>query len=169
MREPTVRNKLSRTWTLTGQFELLVWASLSVPTGRGKSLCYAILSYVQTNLTWKTALSISVWGRTLQSNKTKHRLHTEPDETRWCGTASQHPELVKPTSTKPYTYTSIEHDNIKLAFRLYNSKFREPKRNRQVPRLFFPFGRMKSLACETRRGVGVKCDKWYMSQVRAVY
>jgi len=30
-----------------------------------------------------------------------------------------------------------------------NPKFREPKRNRQVPRLFFPFGRMKSLACET--------------------
>jgi len=30
-----------------------------------------------------------------------------------------------------------------------NSKFREPKRNRQVPRLFFPFGRMKSLACKT--------------------
>jgi len=32
-----------------------------------------------------------------------------------------------------------------------NSKFREPKRNRQVPRLFFPFGRVKSLACETVR------------------
>ena len=44
-----VKNKLSRTWMLTGQFELLVWASLSVPTGRGKSLCYVILSYVQTN------------------------------------------------------------------------------------------------------------------------
>jgi len=33
----------------TRQFELLVWASLCVPRGRGKSLCYAILSYVQTN------------------------------------------------------------------------------------------------------------------------
>jgi len=31
-----------------------------------------------------------------------------------------------------------------------NSKFHKPKRNRQVHRLFFPFGRMKSLACETR-------------------
>ena len=35
----------------------------------------------------------------------------------------------------------------------YNSKFREPKQNRQVPRLFFPFGRMKSLACETSHDV----------------
>ena len=33
---------------LTRQFKLFVWASLSVPTGRVKSLCYAILSYVQT-------------------------------------------------------------------------------------------------------------------------
>ena len=55
VREPPAKNKQSR------QLELLVWPSLSVPTGRGKSLCYAILSYVQTNLTWKTALSISVW------------------------------------------------------------------------------------------------------------
>ena len=37
-----------RTWISTRQFELLVWASLCVPTGRGKSLCYAIFSYVQT-------------------------------------------------------------------------------------------------------------------------
>ena len=44
MREPAVR-----TWMLTRQFEQLVWASLCVPTGRGKSLCYSILSYVQTN------------------------------------------------------------------------------------------------------------------------
>ena len=49
MCELAVKNKLSRTWTSTGQFELLVWASLSVPTGRGKSLCYAIPSYFQTN------------------------------------------------------------------------------------------------------------------------
>jgi len=69
-----------------------------------------------------TALSISVLSRTLESNKTKHRLHTEPEETRCRGTASQHPELVKQTATKPYTYTSIEHDNIKLAFRLRDAK-----------------------------------------------
>ena len=31
------------------QFELLVWASLCVPMGMGKSLCYSILSYVQSN------------------------------------------------------------------------------------------------------------------------
>jgi len=37
-------------------------------------------------------------------------------------TASQHPELVKQTSTKTYTYTGIEHDNIKLAFRLHDAK-----------------------------------------------
>ena len=40
-------NRLSR--RSTRQFELLVWASLCIPTGRGKSLCYTILSYVQTN------------------------------------------------------------------------------------------------------------------------
>jgi len=75
MHEPAVKNKLSRTWMLSGQFELLVWASLSVPMGRGKSLCYTILSYVQT-VTWKTAFSISVLRRTLQSSRMKHRLHT---------------------------------------------------------------------------------------------
>jgi len=37
-------------------------------------------------------------------------------------TASQHPELVKQTSTKTYMYTGIEHDNIKLAFRLRDAK-----------------------------------------------
>ena len=75
--KPAVKNKLSRTWMLTGQFELLVWASLSVPTGRGKSLCYAILSYVQTNRDLKeSAFSISVLSRTLQSSKTKHHSHT---------------------------------------------------------------------------------------------
>jgi len=49
MLEPAVKNKLSRTWMVTGEFKLLVWASLSVPTWRRKSLSYAILSYVQTN------------------------------------------------------------------------------------------------------------------------
>ena len=75
--KPAVKNKLSRTWMLTGQFELLVWASLSVPTGRGKSLCYAILSYVQTNRDLKeSAFSISVLSWTLQSSKTKRHSHT---------------------------------------------------------------------------------------------
>ena len=48
---PQCANWLSRTSCreLMGQFKLLVWASLSIHTGRGKSLCYAILSYVQTN------------------------------------------------------------------------------------------------------------------------
>ena len=35
-----------------------------------------------------------------------------------------------------------------------NSKFRKPKRNRQVPRLFFPFRRTKSLVCETTSSSG---------------
>jgi len=37
-------------------------------------------------------------------------------------TASQHPEFVKQTSTKTYTYTGIEHDIIKLAFSLRDVK-----------------------------------------------
>jgi len=45
-----------------------------------------------------------------------------------CEIASQHLELVKQTSTKTYTYTNFEHDtdfehdNIKLAFRLRDTR-----------------------------------------------
>ena len=67
-------NRLSRrTWMLTRQFELLVWASLCVPMGRGKMLSFLMF---KLTVTWKTAFSISVLSRTLQSSKTKHRLYT---------------------------------------------------------------------------------------------
>ena len=135
---------------------------LPSPFPREGGRASAMLSFLTFKLTvtWKTALSISVLSRTLQLNNTKHCLHTEPEETRCRGTASQHPEVVKQTSTKPYKYTSIEHDKIKLAFRLRdanNSKFREPKRNRQVPRLFFPFEKSgmrdygQDLSCDSLR------------------
>ena len=68
-------NRLSRSWMLMRQFELLVWASLCVSTslvprpmaweqgyvstGRGKSLCYSILSYVQTNRDLKDCFELN--------------------------------------------------------------------------------------------------------------
>jgi len=73
------------------------------PHGKGGSVS-ATLSFVSFKLTvtWKTAFCNQV-----RRSITRRKACRE--------TASQHPELVKQTSTKTYTYTGIEHDNIKLA------------------------------------------------------
>ena len=120
---PQCVNRLSRTtWMSTRQFELLVWASLCVPTGRGKSLCYAILSYVQTNSDLRNCfLHLRFESNSAIEQDEASLVHiARRNALSWDSfTASR---VGKTTSTKTYTYTDFEHDNIKLAFRLRDAK-----------------------------------------------
>jgi len=126
MREPAVKNKLSRTWTLTGQFELLVWASLSVPTGRGKSLCYAILSYFQTNrdlkdcfvhLRFESNSAIEQDEASIVHRARRNALSWESF------TASRAGETNLYQTLHEHAIEHAVHDNIKLAFRLRDAKY----------------------------------------------
>jgi len=90
---PEFVNRLSRTscrelgrWRGNSSY-LFELPSLFPREGGRASATLSFLMFKLT-VTWKTALSISLLSRTLQSNKTKHRLHTEPEETRCRVTAS---------------------------------------------------------------------------------
>ena len=151
-------NRLSRTscrelgcWR--GNSSCLFELPFPLPREGGRVSATLPFFMFKLTVTWKTVFSISVLSRTLQSSKTKHRLHTLPEEMHCCETASLYPKLVEQTSTKTlhvHIHWTWQHKtSIPFTRCKNNSKLREPKQNRQVPRLFFPFGRMKSLACET--------------------
>ena len=87
-------------------------ACLSFPLcshGRGEEFLLCYPSHVQTNC---YRFSISAFSQTFLWIKTKHCLHTQPEEMPCLVTASKNPELAKQTSTQTYTYTCIEHEDI---------------------------------------------------------
>ena len=103
--------------------------------GRGKSLGYAMLAYVQTNRDLKECF-LHLHFESISA--------IEQDEAS-LETASQHPELIKETSTKTYMYTCIEHDNIKLAFCLYDANNSVNQNElRRFPEFFPPLAEKKS-------------------------
>jgi len=118
MREPAVKKSLDVDQAIRA-------ACLSFPLrshGKGEESRYTILSYVQTNRDLKDCFLHLRFEWNSEIEQDEALLVHIAEETRCRVIASQHPELVKQTSTKTYTYTGIEHDNIKLAFRLRDTK-----------------------------------------------
>lgn len=92
-----------------------LWVFLSITTGGGKCLCYAILSYVQTNRDIRHCfLHLHFELNFLIDQDEASLAHTTRGNTLLCDslTASR----AGKASTKIYTYTCIEHDDMKLAF-----------------------------------------------------
>jgi len=90
--------------------------------GSGKSLCYAILSYVQTNRDLKDCFLYLRFesNSAIEQDEALLAHIARSNALSWDSfTASR---VGKQTSTKTYTYTGIEHDNIKLAFHLRDAK-----------------------------------------------
>jgi len=79
-----------------------------------------MLSYVQTNCDLKDCFVHLRFELNSANYKTKHRLRrARRNALSWDSvTVSRAGE----TTSKPYMYTSTEHDNIKLAFRLRDAK-----------------------------------------------